>query len=194
MLVAVVVLVVERVRALSYVSNVDLPVLRKGVRRLLERGEPDRAARLLAAAEPAWAPHCALPLLDPALDDAERIEIMEDRLADARMASLRGMRTLRGAATIASALGFIGAAIEIHWVFNGDHGILGLEAGRIENIGLAKALLSIAIGIATSSFAIGSFTVLRKIAIQRVTECRRLVGAVEDALGPLNEGDRVVES
>ena len=41
---------------------------------------------------------------------------------------------------------------------------------------------------------IGSFTVLRKIAIQRVTECRRLVGAVEDALGPLNEGDRVVES
>lgn len=194
MLVAVIALVVERVRTLAYVSNVDMPALRKGVRQLLERGESDRAARLLAAAEPAWAPHCALPLVDPALEDAERVEIMEDRLVDAQIASLRGLRALRGVATIASALGFIGAAIEIHWVFNGDHGILGLEAGRIENIGLAKALLSIAIGIATSSLAIGSFTVLRKIATQRVAECRRLVGAVEDALGPLNEADRLGDS
>lgn len=194
MLAAVLVLVVERVRTLAYVSNVDMPGLRRRVRELLGRGDHERAARLLRGAAPAWAPGCALPLVDPELDDAERIEVMEDRLADARLASLRGMRALRVVATIASALGFIGAAIELHWVFNGDHGILGLEAGRIENVGLGRALLSIAIGIATSSFALGSFTVLRKIAIERVADCRRLVGAVEDALGPLNEGDRPRDS
>ncbi|MCB9591659.1 MAG: hypothetical protein H6719_02900 [Sandaracinaceae bacterium] len=175
---------IERVRTLAFTSNIDVPALRRGVRALLERAEIDRAASLLRAAEPAWAARCALALVDPELDASERAEHLDDCLMDARMASLRGMRALRAAATMASALGFIGAAYQIHWVFNGEHGILGLEAGRVENEGLAKALLSIAIGIATSSFALGSWTVLRKTASDRLVQCHRLVASVEDALGP----------
>ncbi|MBX3272824.1 MAG: hypothetical protein KF729_21355 [Sandaracinaceae bacterium] len=99
------------------------------------------------------------------------------------------MRALRVAATVASALGFIGAAIEIHWVFNADHGLLRLEAGRVESVGFQRATLSVALGIATSSLALGSFTILRKVALDRLAQCRRLVAAVEDALdSPIDEG------
>lgn len=187
-------LVVERVRTLAYRSNVDLVALRRAVRDRIERRRIEEASKVLRAFEPAWAAVAALPLIDPRIDDSERIELLDDRLADARAASLRGMRALRVAATIGSAIGFIGAAIELHWVFNGEHGILGLEAGRIENEGLGRALLSISIGIATSSFALGSWTILRGVALERVAQCRRLVAAVEDALAPINPADCPPES
>ncbi len=180
---AVIVLVVERVRTLAFVSNIDLPALRRAVRGAIEVGAWDRAHRVLEAALPAWAARCALALVDPEIDDDERVMELEDRLMDAKIESTRRLHALRASATIASALGFIGAAFEIYWVFNGDHGLLALEVGRVENEGLAKAILSVAIGISTSSLALGSWTLLRKAAIQRVAQCRRLVESIEDAVG-----------
>ena len=176
-------IIVARVRALAFVSNIALPALRRAVRGLVEAGDWDRAHAILCAAEPAWAARCALALVDPEIDDDDRVMELEDRLMDAKAESVRWLHGLRASATIASALGFLGAAYEIYWVFNGDHGLLALEAGRVENEGLAKAILSIAIGISTSSLALGSWTLLRKAANQRVAQCRRLVESIEDTIG-----------
>lgn len=105
---------------------------------------------------------------------------------DTTAAATSWMRVLRAAATIASALGFIGAAIEINWVFNGTHGLAALQAGLVESQGLGAAVVSIAIGIATSSLALGSWSLLEKVARSRVQDCRRLVAAVE---GRLEDGE-----
>lgn len=175
-------MLVERVRALAYTSNVDIVPLRRALLGKLRRGDEPGACALLNAALPAWAARCALPLLDPEIDDGERFLEIEERLMDAGQQATRWMMPLRASATIASGLGFIGAAAEIYWVFNGDHGLAALEAGRVESLGLTAAVLSIAIGIATSSLALGSWVVLERVARARVRECRRLVAAVEERL------------
>ena len=185
LLLVVVAIVVARVRTLAFVSNIDLPALRRAVRDLIEAEDWDRAHAVLQAAAPSWAARCALALVDPELEEGERVAELEERLMDAKAASTDWMQALRASATIASALGFIGAALQIHWVFNGDHGLAALQAGRIENEGLAKALLSIAIGISTSSLALGSWTLFRKAAHERVAECRRLVASIESVIGDI---------
>ena len=54
----------------------------------------------------------------------------------------------------------------------------------VENIGLGRAVIAIALGISTSSLALGSWTVLKKIAKERIAESRRVVASVEEALSP----------
>lgn len=145
---------------------------------------PDRlddARKLALGARPALAIEPALALLDPEVPDDDRMGEMDERLLELTARSMARLRLIRGLATVASALGFIGGAIEIHWVFSGEHGLMRLQAGLVESIGLSRAFLSIALGIATSSFALGSWAVLRKHARARVADGRRLLASVEDA-------------
>jgi len=125
---------------------------------------------------------CAWPLCAPGLSDADRAVAVDEALFDVTDAATRGMRVLRIGATVASALGFLGAAVQIWWIFNGSHGLAALDAGRVESAGLGRAVLSIALGVAASSFALGSWTVLKKVARARILECRRLVVSLEEAL------------
>lgn len=169
-------------RALGFVSALDVGPFRRAVTRLARRRDDETLRALVGDARPSWAAECAWPLIDPELDPGERAVEVEERLMDVDELATRNMRVLRISATIASALGFIGAAIEIWWIFNGQHGLAGLEAGRVESEGLGHAVLSIGLGIATSSLALGSWTILRKAAKERVKECRRLVVSLEEAL------------
>lgn len=178
-------------RALGFESPLDLGPFRRAATRLARRRDDETLRALLADARPSWAATCAWPLVDPELDDGERAVEVEERLMDAEALATRNMRTLRISATIASALGFIGAAIEIWWIFNGDHGLASLDAGRVESEGMRHAVLSIGLGIAASSLALGSWTILRKAARERVTECRRLVTSLEEALAKAEAQDSV---
>lgn len=175
-------LVAERCRALCFRGAVDAAALRRTLVDLLAEGNVDRARRLLAGARPAYAVEPAWALLDPAIPDEERMAELDDRLLDLTQKAGRGLRALRIGASVASALGFLGAAFEIYWVFAGDHGLLRLQAGLVESIGLSRAVLSIGIGIATSSFAIGSWMVLRKRAREIVADGRRVLASVEEGL------------
>ncbi len=176
-------LVVERVRLLAYVSAIDPGPLRRALARLARRRDLETLRAVVSDARPAWAADCAWPLVDPELPEGERAVEVEERLMDAEALATRNMRTLRIAATIASAFGFIGAAAQIWWIFNGEHGLASLEAGRVESEGLSRAVLSIALGIAASSLSLGSWTVLKGVARERIRECRRVVGSLEEALG-----------
>lgn len=182
LLIGVLALAIERVRALCYRGAIDAALLRRALSRLMVSGEDDRAARLMAAARPALAVEPALALLDPSVPGDERMGELDERLLDLTERATRRLRVLRILATIASAVGFLGAFIEIHWVFAGDHGLLGLQAGLVESLGLSRAFLSIALGIATSSLAIGAYTVLAGRAKALVADGRRLAACVEEAL------------
>jgi biopolymer transport protein ExbB/TolQ len=189
LLTAVVALVAERMRSLFFRAAVDAAPLRRALVRAIRDGHLESARALAAAVRPAYAVEPTWVLLDPALDDAERIAELDDRLYDIEARAERGLRALRIAGRVASAVGFVGAAIEIHWVFNGEHGLLGLQAGLVESIGMSRAFLSIALGVATSSFALGSWGVLRKQARSVVAEGRRICASVEEALA--QSGPRV---
>lgn len=177
----VIALVVERLRALCFRGAMDAGALRRALMHLLRADRMSDARRLALNARPALAIEPALALLDPEVPEDERISAMDERLLDLTATVTERLRTLRVLASVASALGFIGAAIEIHWVFAGDHGLLSLKRGYVESLGLSRAFLSIAIGIATSSFALGAWGLLRKVARDRIGEGRRLLAAVEDA-------------
>lgn len=180
--IAVVGLVIERLRALCFRGAIDAAALRRALVRLLRAGRIDRARDLARAARPSLCVEPLWALLDPELSDDERMGEMDERLMDLEVRATGRLRTLRIAGSIASALGFLGAAIEIHWIFTGDHGLMRLQAGLVESIGMSRAFLSIAIGVATSSFALGSWSVLRKHAREAVAEGRRLLSSVEDVL------------
>lgn len=182
LLAGVLALVIERVRALCYVGAIDAAALRRALSSLLLAGEHDRAATLAVAARPALAVEPTLALLDPAVPNDDRLGQLDERLLDLKQRATERLRTLRILATIGSAIGFLGAAIEIHWVFAGDHGLLGLQAGLVESIGLSRAFLSIALGIATSSIAIGTYTVVASRGRAIVADGRRLLATVEEAL------------
>lgn len=182
MLAAVAALVVERVRTLAFVSALDATAFRRAVSALVRQGETARARALVAQARPAWVAATLWPLFDPDLPDEERAIEANERLMDIEALAVRGMRALRMSASVGSALGFLGAAAHIYWIFNGDHGLRGLAAGVIENEGLGHAVLAIAIGIATSSLALGSWSVLKGVAWERLKEARRVLASVEELL------------
>jgi biopolymer transport protein ExbB/TolQ len=177
--------VIERVRALFWRAALDAPPFRARLVRLLRASDLDRARELVLAARPAHVAEVLWPVLDPGVPEGERHVEAQEALDRAEDRATRGLRALRIAATAASALGFVGAAIEIHWVFAGDHGLRRLQAGLIENIGLSHAVLSIALGIATSSFALGAWSVLRNGARDLVADGRRALSSAEDILDPM---------
>ncbi|MEQ9079391.1 MAG: hypothetical protein RLP09_36365 [Sandaracinaceae bacterium] len=189
-LAGVLALVVERVRTLAFRSALDAGAFRRALVQLLRAGEHERAAALTRDALPAWVAECVWPLLDPERQGDDRVIDLEDAMMDVQGRAARGMRGLRISASIGSALGFLGAALSIGWIFIGDHGLMRLQAGLVENIGLGRAVISIAIGISTSSLALGSWTVLTKIAKARLAESRRVVASVEEALGQEPAADR----
>ncbi len=182
LLVVVLALAIDRVRAICYRGAIDAASLRRALMRLVRAGEDARASALALAARPALAVEPALALLDPAVPDDERMSELDERLLELEHRAMARLRTLRILATIGSALGFLGAFLEIHWVFAGDHGLLGLQAGLVESIGLSRAFLSIALGIATSTLAIGAYGAVSGRARATIADGRRLVGSLEEAL------------
>ena|GEM_PF-6158209 len=71
---------------------------------------------------------------------------------------------LRGCATLASALGLLGGILSIRQGFSGGGGLLALQAGLAEQVALACALQSMALGVATSALCFYALAVFRRVA------------------------------
>ena len=67
------------------------------------------------------------------------------------------------------------------WMIEGDHGLLGLQAGLPEKIAMERALLTVTIGAAVALFAQASRNSLRSVAEKSLREARRAARAVEAA-------------
>ncbi len=103
---------------------------------------------------------------------------LEESLVDARQSIERGLGALRIGANVSTFLGFVGVAIELSWIYAGDHGLLALDPRRIAALGMNGAALSIALGVGGSSFALGSWMALRAQATRLVRECERVADRV----------------
>jgi biopolymer transport protein ExbB/TolQ len=178
---AVLALVVHRARVLCFVHALDGAAFRRALLGLIRADRSAEATELVREARPALAVEPVWALFDSAIPNEDRPLEVEERLMDVDARATSGLRALRICASVASAIGFIGAMIDIQWIHS-EHGLLALEAGLVESIGLSRAFLSIALGIATSSFALGSWVVLRKQARTLVADARRILSTVEEAL------------
>lgn len=163
-------LVVERVRTLCFRAPVD-PELVMGA--LPPGATSSDQRRVLDAIRSTLVGQVLAPLESP---DVAAVDVaLEEALLDVRAVIERGMGALRIGASLSTFLGFAGAAIEMSWIYTGDHGLLGLDPRRVAALGMNGAALSIALGIGGSSFALGSWMALRAQATRLVRECERVV-------------------
>jgi hypothetical protein len=192
---AVACVVVERGIAFWGPRNVDGVLFGRALSAPLERGDLASAYGLTRAAGNALAVRPARCLLASALRGggpqlaAESVDVpgpSEDDPDEAwfelRAALERGLGALRVAARVSSALALVGVATELHWVHRGDHGLMWMQAGLVERTGVSGALLSVALGVGASSFALWSRSALAARARSISREARALSDAVEVAI------------
>jgi biopolymer transport protein ExbB/TolQ len=183
-LVGIAALVVERVRALCVRAPLDVePFLRA----ILDLSAED-ARDVVARAEGTLVARTIAPALESPPGEVD--VNLEEGLALARQEATRGLSLLRVAATGSSFLGLVGAAVEIGWIGYGEHGLLGLDPTRLASIGLQNAMMSMALGVGGSSFALGCWHVLRGHARGLVHDCEKAVEILRDARGDGGRGWR----
>lgn len=167
---AVVAIVVERTRTLLFRAPLDTRTWLRALHAAVADGDRDGARALARVARPAWVAEIATRALSA--DPAERAEL-DELLSDYRYEAFRRLRALRILASVGTASGFFGAVLELIWLFSGDHGLAGLQAGRVERIALEGAALSVAIGIAVSVFAFVSLGILKRAAATLITDVQK---------------------
>jgi hypothetical protein len=87
-----------------------------------------------------------------------------------RHAAGERLGVLRGCATLASALGLLGGILAIREGFSGGGGLLALQAGLAQQVALASALESMALGVATSAVCFHALGVFRVAARELLTQ------------------------
>ena len=186
--VAVCVLVVGRARVLLYRAPLGTREFLAALRAALADGDRERADELAEAGRPAWVAEIARAALSA---DSEPGAV-DELLAEQHYEAGKGLVALRGLASVSSALGFLGAIAQLIWLLGGDHGLLGLAAGRAESLAAGRALLAIALGVTVSGVAFVALGVLRRAARELIQDTRRvaleLTGA-DDLMPPVASPD-----
>ncbi len=168
-------IVVERCRTLLYRAPLDTGPWLRAVSGAIGDGDLGAARALVEAGRPAWVAEVARALLSPG-GEAD----VDELLTDYKYEAFRRLRALRILASAATASGFLGAVIEMIWLFQGDHGLMALEAGRVERIALHHAMLSVALGIAIAVFAFVSLAILKRAATTLLTDLQRVATCIGD--------------
>jgi len=174
----VVAIVVDRVRVLLYQAPLDTAPWLRAVTSAAQEGEVGETRALVAAAGRAWAAQVARV----AVDRPEDLPL-EEIVSDLRYDALKRLGALQSLARVSTAVGFLGAILELIWLLSGDHGLLGLMAGLPEKVAAEGAMLSVTLGVATSIFAFSALSVLKRGALALMRDMGRTAAELE-ALWP----------
>jgi len=127
----------------------------------LRGGQRALASALAQACHPAWlAQAWTAGLGTPPSGSAPR-KAVEEVHFDLVAQAAEGLRRLSSVARIASTLAFLAIVLELASAFNGGHGLLALQRGLVERLAVEGALLSFAIGLATSGACLGAAMPMR---------------------------------
>jgi hypothetical protein len=174
--ISVLALVVHRARVLLFEAPIDTKPFLGALVSAVETGDRAKAQRLLAGAQPSWVAQMAECVL------GERADLEEEELiSDFRFEAFKGLRALRTLASMGTATGFLGAIVQIIWLYHGDLGLLALQAGLPEKIALERALAAMAAGVAIAIVAFSSLAVLKRAAMQLVKDAERAQTALAAA-------------
>lgn len=162
-------IVVERSRALLFVGRLDTQPFLTAFGQLLLDGPSDAAHALAQEALPAWAARVALSELEEREGRAGPGAVAE-LVLDLRREAVRGIRAVRTIGRAASPLAFVGVMVEIGLAFRGDHGLLALQQGLVEQRALQRAVVGMTIGLTTSLCCFVAATTLHRAARDRIRD------------------------
>lgn len=100
---------------------------------------------------------------------------------DARHRAIAGVRVIRGFATLAGALGLLGAMTHHFWLLHADHGPSLSALAAAEQEANQGAVLSMAIGLGTALLLFLASRVIRGRVVARLAEIARFAGELEAA-------------
>lgn len=153
-------------------------------RMLAALGEGDAPALASLLAEPG--PDYQRELLEAAIDGLEGGgdvgSFIHTASLDAQHRALAGARVIRGFATLAGALGLLGAMTHHFWLLHADHGSGSAGMLSAEKSANAGALVSMGIGLGTALFLFVSSRVIRSRVLTRLGAITRFAAALEAAV------------
>lgn len=182
-------LIVARLRALFFVAPLPVRPLRRMLESRVRRGDLTRALALAEHARPAWIAEAAAAVLRARVRGKDPLSAVEPMLLDLHYEAGRGLWAIRVLATIASAMGLLGALAALMNLLYGDHGLTGLVRGLPERLAFERALLSMLIGMSTAGVCLYAWRLLRRRARRLLDDVREVTDALVEAPGVVDPED-----
>lgn len=146
--------------------------------------------RICRACEPAPAAELALSACT-AIESGQAGERVRARVDELRFELERGLGdgldAIRTLGRMASPLAFIGVILELGRALSGGHGILALQQGAAESLGLTRALFTFSIGLGTTAVCLSALVLLRRRVRGLRGDLAWVARIVERALGAGSE-------
>jgi len=136
------------------------------------------------ACRPGWIAELAAAALRGLAEGGPRegLAALGEAGLDLAGAAGRGLRALRVLASVATALGLLGAVLELGEIVAPEHGLRGLARGLVERTAIERGLLAMSIGVGTAIVAIASQRAFARAAGELVRDIRAISARLESFL------------
>lgn len=146
-------------RTLMIQAPCDAEALSDAITTAIEAGHRSLAHALADACRPAWVARAWSVQLEASTGGRRRAEELHNELVTSESDRLR---TLSALGRLASPLAFLAIVLELANALHGEHGLVALQRGLVERIAIEHALLSFAIGAATTGVCVSAASVMRE--------------------------------
>jgi hypothetical protein len=184
--VAAAVLIARGFKRLALDAAIDAEAFCASVEAALSASQLALCARICRACLPALAAALALEACT-AMESGQGGEHVRARVDERRFELERGLGdqldAIRTLGRMASPLAFIGVILELGRALSGGHGILALQRGAAESLGLTRALFTFSIGLGTTAVCLSALVLLRRRVRGLRGDLARTARMVERALG-----------
>jgi biopolymer transport protein ExbB/TolQ len=173
------VMIAERLGAILFRVRIDTPRYLGALRDRLDAGEIHSARRLAEAGRPAWAAELVHAVLK-AESEGESLEFAAAEtlsLLDAEAG--KRLYAIHGIARIASPFALMGVILQLAEGFAGRGSLSSLQAGLVESQALEHALVTLMIGLATTTVCFVAAAMLRRQVRAALREPERALATLE---------------
>lgn len=174
--------VVERVRFLFYVAPLDTKPWLRAVLDAIDEDDLATATLLVKRARPALIAEVAHAGLQARADGEGAGPAIDERASLAEDQAVARLRAVRVFASLGSATGLLGAAIELGRLYGREYGLAALQAGRAEALAISSALLAVVVGTAVSLVCWTAFRILQKHAAAVIADIRETAAKLHETL------------
>jgi biopolymer transport protein ExbB/TolQ len=175
-------LICERLWDVLFRRQIDAESFTKAIHSALVAERVEVASRLVEAAQPAWLAQFASVILR-ARTEGTRIEIaITDAWQQLQEEISKGIYLIYGFARVASPLALLVVILQLAAGFTGKHDLTALQLGLAQSRAIGHAIVTLAIGLATSSVCYVGGGILRKHYRKANKELEQMSSSLEDAI------------
>jgi biopolymer transport protein ExbB/TolQ len=173
-------LICERLWDVLFRRQIEAKPFIEAIRSALMAERPDAARRLVEEARPAWVAQFAAFILHARTEDT-RLEIaIADAWQQLQNEISKGIYLVYGFARIASPLALLGVILQLAAGFGSRRDLATLQLGLAQSQAIEHALVTLTIGLATSSVCYVGGGILRKHYCEANKELEQMSSLLED--------------